>query len=338
MINGDMAEAQRGFAVLDDVDEETIRRFIEWAYKGYYTAGCFRQVLEAPPELDFPEERAEEETDATFDGIPIDDGVLEEVVDEPFGTDSKPIAYADDHKGWGASSSTLKSSKKSKLKGKKARVIEDVIEDAPPPLSPPPSLPEPSAVKQDDFQYWGFSTKPSNPIETAKPQTNKTRRELKESFLKYDYKVRRNTITLPPTRGNRGPLEDYTDVFLSHARLYVFAEMYDIQILKLLALEELHSTLANYTLYQQRAGDIIALLRYVYANTSGEEGGGGGGGGNGGGGGGGGGGGELRKLLTDYMGYEMGILIKDGKFKDLMIEDGGDLLGDFMKMVTVRIE
>ena len=43
MINGEMAEAQRGFAVLDDVDEETIKRFIEWAYKGYYTAVCFRK-------------------------------------------------------------------------------------------------------------------------------------------------------------------------------------------------------------------------------------------------------------------------------------------------------
>lgn len=31
---GEMAEAQRGFAVIDYVDEDTVQRFIEWAYKG----------------------------------------------------------------------------------------------------------------------------------------------------------------------------------------------------------------------------------------------------------------------------------------------------------------
>ena len=29
--------------------------------------------------------------------------------------------------------------------------------------------------------------------------------------------------------------------------------------------------------------------------------------------------------------------MKDGKFKDLMFEDGEDLLGDFMKIVALRI-
>ena len=50
MINGGMAEAQQGFAVLDDVDEETIQRFIEWCYKGYYTAGHFRPARQQKPE------------------------------------------------------------------------------------------------------------------------------------------------------------------------------------------------------------------------------------------------------------------------------------------------
>jgi hypothetical protein len=31
------------------------------------------------------------------------------------------------------------------------------------------------------------------------------------------------------------------------------------------------------------------------------------------------------------------VLMRDTTFKDLMIEDGGELLGDFMKMVAIRI-
>jgi hypothetical protein len=34
----------------------------------------------------------------------------------------------------------------------------------------------------------------------------------------------------------------------------------------------------------------------------------------------------------------MSILMQDEEFKDLMIEDGGALLGDFMEMVVQRID
>lgn len=286
MINGEMAEAQRGFATLDDVDEETIQRFIEWAYKGYYTAGTFRQALDQAPEQSLPEQEEVKGSQKTFGGFSLDETV-----------------YGEDG-------------------------IEDSFSWA--------QMRTPANV-QDDLQERGYYSRrkfgkkvrggfdrAAEPIEKVEHQATKNRRELKESFLKYEYKVRRNTINLPPTRGNLGPSEDYTDVFLSHARLYVFAEMYDIQVLKTLALEELHSTLANYTLYQSRTGDVIALLRYIYANTSSEE-------------------GDsdsqiLRKVLRHYMGCEIGVLMKDPRFKDLMFEDGGDLLGDFMKLVALWIE
>lgn len=32
-------------------------------------------------------------------------------------------------------------------------------------------------------------------------------------------------------------------------------------------MEELHATLAVYTLYPQMTGDIMSLLRYIYAET-----------------------------------------------------------------------
>lgn len=151
--------------------------------------------------------------------------------------------------------------------------------------------------------------------------TRSSKQYLKESFIKRKETVRKHSISLPQPRGNQAPNEDYTEVFLSHARLYVFAEKYDIQPLKALALEELQAMLAIFNLHIERTGDIIALLRYVYENTcestEGVE--------------------NMRTLMTHYVGYEMDTLMKDDNFRDLMIEDGGALLGDFMKMVGKRI-
>ena len=132
---------------------------------------------------------------------------------------------------------------------------------------------------------------------------------------------RRNAIKIPSPRRNQSSAEVYSDVFLSHARLYVFAEKYDIQALKMLALGELYATLAVYNLYNTRTSDIIDLLRYVYCNTyepseSAED---------------------MRTLMTQYVGYEMDTLSRDEDFRDLMIEDGGALLSDFLTTVRKRI-
>lgn len=148
-----------------------------------------------------------------------------------------------------------------------------------------------------------------------------TRQDLKEAFISREFTVRQNSISIPPPRANRNLTEDYTGVFLSHARLYVFADQYDIQPLKTLALEELQLTLASFTLYPERTGDIIALMRYSYANTcepvAGVE--------------------DIRTMLTAYMSYEVDTLMKDKAFKDLMVEDGGALLGEFIKVMEKRI-
>lgn len=245
MIHGRMAEAQEGFAILEEVDKGTFERFMDWTYKGYYKAADF-------------------ETDASISPTPD--------------TSSKEEGETT---GWSE--------------------VESHYVDC--------------AVNPPTDQSLGKS-KRSN-----KPKKAKTSQELKESFLQREYTVRREVISIPRTRANRLPYENHTEVFLSHARLYVFAEQYDIQPLKVLAYEELHNALAIYTLYPRRTGDIVTLLRYVYANTGvtakGDT--------------------DLRKLLKDYVGYEMSNLMKNQEFQDLMLEDGGPLLRDFMKMVARRI-
>ena len=106
--------------------------------------------------------------------------------------------------------------------------------------------------------------------------------------------VRQNNIDIPCLHPNQESYKDYTDVLLSHAQLYVFAEKYYIPILQTLVIENLQQVLIIFTLYAERTKDIIALLRYVYTNTKESNG----------------VSKDLRTLIIYYVGYEMDILIR----------------------------
>ncbi len=148
---------------------------------------------------------------------------------------------------------------------------------------------------------------------------------LKESFDQRSYEVPLGSSASPP-RPNRNSSENYLEVLLSHARVYVFAEKWIIQPLKKLATKNLHSSLANYTLFPERVSDIVALLEYVYPRTveskDGHE--------------------EMRELLMSYVETEMEILVEAVEFQELLAKplpaDLGDLLRDFLKTVAKRIK
>ena len=240
MINGQMSEAQQGFALLEDVDEGTFVRFIRWAYSKDYPAAEY---------------------------------ILAEAGDET-------------------------SAQASKSETSKETVV---------------------AIEDPDNDWGSFSTKKDK---KKKKHSSSSKGGLRESFIsQYDSSWGTfSTFLLPAPRGNKSPLEDYTEVFLGHARIYVFAEKYDIQSLKKLALDKLQHTLSIFTLYPERVGDVMALLKYVYANTAetldGTD--------------------DIRTMLAHYIGTEMEVLIKDGEIKDLMLEDG-EMLGDFLKMFALRV-
>ena len=269
MINGYMSEAQKGFAVIKDVDEGTFVRFIQWAYNGYYEAEKFK--IDSPrADPAWLEEKMAKKPD------------LEEL---PSNKEASVVEITDEEPDIDTSTRGLRRFGSRKESTVRRRNVAEVI---------------------------AINVGVSSP----------SRRELKELFINREPKVRQQAISICPPRPNKASNEDYTEVFLSHARVYVFAEEFDIQSLKALALDELHGTLQNFDLHPERTGDIIALLRYVYANT-GEpmddvE--------------------DMRTVLTDYVGFEMDILMRDRNFRDLMIEDGGPLLGDFLKMVEQRLD
>jgi hypothetical protein len=77
------------------------------------------------------------------------------------------------------------------------------------------------------------------------------------------------SVFLP--RKNTEACEDYTGVFLCHAKLYVLGDKYDIPPLRQLALHRLHATLKEFTLYPSRMDDIATLAKYVFENTVPED-------------------------------------------------------------------
>ncbi|KAF2270884.1 hypothetical protein CC78DRAFT_5268 [Lojkania enalia] len=65
---------------------------------------------------------------------------------------------------------------------------------------------------------------------------------------------------------NKNWKENFTPVFLSHARLYAFARKYLVPGLKDLVLHKLHMTLVRFSLYQRAYPSIIELARFAYDN------------------------------------------------------------------------
>lgn len=188
---------------------------------------------------------------------------------------------------------------------------------------PTPETPKDAWGVNDDHDAWGGWLPKKGKKNKNTGHSSPSKGSLRESFITYyDSSSWGPSVddSIPRLRGNRAPEEDYSEVFLGHARMYVFAEKYDIQPLKTLALLKLHNTLSIFTLFPERVGDITTLLKYVYANTAeavdGTE--------------------DIRTMLAHYIGCEMEMLIKEGEIKDLML-DNGDMLGDFLKMFASSV-
>lgn len=111
----------------------------------------------------------------------------------------------------------------------------------------------------------------------------------------------------------------YSNVFLSHASLYVLGDFQLIDSLKALALFKLHKTLCVFELNEENAEDVIDLARYAYS----EEGGGGAGSDEGVGG--------LRSLVCQYLAENALAMSCDDGFMDLLAE-GGQLVKDFFRV------
>jgi hypothetical protein len=195
-----------------------------------------------------------------------------------------------------------------------------------------PFQPIPTRVKEapqpaadDSWDVWGStSTKKEKKKRRSERDTLKVqvREALKADFVETSYKT---PLTHPyhaaPARHNQETSEDYTEVFLCHVRMYVFAEKYDIEPLMIYAKKSLHETLAVFNLYQDRIPDVLALVRYVLENTTsrpGDQ-------------------DNLRSVVARYIVTELKQLGLQPEFKELLRSDEGSFLDDFLSTLVEKV-
>ncbi len=114
---------------------------------------------------------------------------------------------------------------------------------------------------------------------------------------------------------------DHSGVFLSHARVYVMADYYDIDALMTLSLKKLHRALVGFPLVEERADDVAKLLGYAYPNTVDKSG----------------GQDALRHLVAFYAACKIETLWTSPYFQQVLEQSGeiskaiiGQLLGRFI--------
>jgi hypothetical protein len=153
---------------------------------------------------------------------------------------------------------------------------------------------------------WHTEEVPEEP--TEEPPSEDPQHECKKDQLWSEFTEKAHVRHREPwePRQNKESCEDYTQVFLCHASLYVFSDRYCIEPLQELARQKLRLTLSRFTLFDERVSDIVELVQYTYANTMEHEE----------------GIDKLRNLVTDYVICQIEAIAKNKNFITLLQEPG----------------
>jgi len=294
-MKGGMAESQAGCTIWEDVSKETFERFTQFAYTGDYSI----PKMEKRNRIEMQKEAVTDDSSSntlhrmlkTWDMAEADP----DVVVEP-GPDPEPEAAR-----------IHRISKKDKRKGKSAIVISSFLDESLAPTNPDLEQETVPITRRDKYPE-------------RQPHVHS------EDFQSLTFPLlapRNNHDKSCEPAEHFDPDQSYTEVFLSHASLYILGDLQLIDSLKALALFKLHKTLCVFQLDNENAKDIIALARYAYS----EEGGGGGldegiGG--------------VRGLVCQYMATNALVLSLNVGFMDLL-GDGGQFVKDFFKYEVQRI-
>ena len=210
------------------------------------------------------------------------------------------------------------------------RVLDDIEAAWQSPQAPPPAAPSffgvrgylppqfaqhPSAQELDD----GWDS-PRPKIGKKSKSVPKPPRSASEIFRSLKYPLiesRSNVCKCNPTR-NDGPVENSGDVLLAHASLYVLAEKWGVNDLKMLVLSKLQEALITLRLDSSKGQEVVDFLRYAYLDTSTPDlepeidG--------------------LRDLICLYTAANINLLMENSSFIDL-IEGGGAFVRDLLKRI-----
>ncbi|KAI0889319.1 uncharacterized protein GGS22DRAFT_69819 [Annulohypoxylon maeteangense] len=114
-----------------------------------------------------------------------------------------------------------------------------------------------------EFAYTG-DYQAAAPVRVAPPTPLSTEnvdqiaiKQINESWLLYNKRMKTKTVTY-----------DYSEVFLSHARLYAFADYYSIEDLMELSIRKLDEQMGCFNLHNGgRVTDVVQLIDFSYKNT-----------------------------------------------------------------------
>lgn len=282
-----------------DIDDETVMRFIEYAYSGDYTA--------PDPDLaQLPVEPGEVEVPAAPAFSPVPSPVLDHVPDD----------IVED---WAAP--TL--SKRGKKDKKKRRSLtfadeeeplyEAAIEEALYERVIQEASAEEAPAEVDFSALRVHSHKPVQEVRTPAPVVRVVDRNRQELWTNFRAGALPQLRSVWRPRDGNNEHENYTSIFLCHARLYKFSDRYGCETLMDLTLQKLRLTLSKYTFYSLRASDVVELVRYTYAHTaisdySADK---------------------LRALVLDYVVCYSRELLDSAPFLELL-SDGGSLPTELM--------
>jgi hypothetical protein len=297
LINGGMDEAQRKCARFENVKIDDFARFCEFAYRGDYKVPTWDMDPQDPcdivPEAPKKKKKSKKESRRSDLPVPPPPPPPEE---EPLSVPS-PDSDTSTWGSWGRS---------------RHRATGFGNEFAEPELAPAPAL-EDSLVPEPEL--------PTPEPAYDQKQTSKTRLRTQfnnRNYLPGSYPKSQILHTFEPL-SNSAAEQNFTPIFLAHARLYSFAHLRLVTPLKALTLDKLHKTLIGFKLYHNRIGDIIELVRYAYSdddlpNRSDDgvvD--------------------ELRKLVVEYVVCEIDTIGEHDEFIKLM-EEGGEFVGDFWRL------
>ncbi|GFF96680.1 hypothetical protein IFM47457_11005 [Aspergillus lentulus] len=97
---------------------------------------------------------------------------------------------------------------------------------------------------------------------------------------------------------NDDPLEDHSEIFLTHARVYRFSNRAGWISLNTLAFYNLAHTLHDFTLFEERVTDIVGLLSFVFEESEYME--------------------SLQHLLRNYAVWHVETLMQNAAFRGLL--------------------
>ncbi|KAM3422067.1 hypothetical protein BST61_g2443 [Cercospora zeina] len=265
LMHEDDGETVKTWIALEDVDEDTFARFVEYLYTGEYAAA------KPMPRVQSIEALATENSD--FELTPA-------------------TSKVDPHEGFGLQRGSLDEPRQDFWCNQVFRVGDSA------PQAPPEAM---------NDEVFGFA--PSKKVVKAgkvakKPEPEKAtisaQKKAWETFKALSWPVAKKEAKGPEyfARPNENGDEDYTRVLLSHARLHVFACVWDITRLKALTLKNLHKTLVAFTIFDACALDIAELMVYSYSEQGDRS------------------VAELRELVNDYVACNVQKLMKVSAFRD----------------------